>query len=63
MLTATREKYITYGSDFVASNYSKNAKNIFMTMKQPETQYKSMVQLLKECPLYGVPLEGINYIA
>jgi hypothetical protein len=57
------KKEYKYESEFVASSYKKNAENFFMAMQKPAKQYKTMTQLLKECPLVGATLHGINFIA
>jgi hypothetical protein len=61
MLT-TKPKFIQ-ASNFVAANYQKNSDNFFLAAKKPQKQYKTMTQLLKECPLIGASSHGLNYIA
>mgnify|MGYP001810479919 CR=1 FL=1 len=63
MLTATRQQYVTYESNFVTSNYKKNAENFFMASQKPKKRQATMTQLLKECPLVGSSMHGLNFIA
>ena len=47
-----------------ANKYAQSAQNISSAMAKPRrTQYRSVNQLLKECPLVGSSKLGLNFIA
>lgn len=47
-----------------ASAYAQCAQGLNATMAKPrKTQYKTVNQLLKECPLVGSTKLGLNFIA
>ena len=47
-----------------ANQYAQCARNISAAMQKPrKTQYKTVNQLLKECPLVGSTKLGLNFIA
>lgn len=47
-----------------ATMYAQCAQGITSAMAKPKkTQYKSVNQLLKECPLIGSTKLGLNFIA
>ncbi len=47
-----------------ANMYAQCAQNISSAMAKPRrTQYKTVNQLLKECPLVGSTKLGLNFIA
>lgn len=62
MFTLTTVKY-NQNTRFVADSYKNSSKNFFEAAKKPQKQYKTMNQLLKECPLLGGTLHGTNFIA
>ena len=63
MLNTATQEYITYESNFVTLSYKRNSENFFKAAQKPAKQYKTMTQLLKECPLVGSSAHGLNFIA
>ena len=46
-----------------ASNYRTSTIELKNAAKKPDKQYKTVNQLLKECPLLGTTRLGLNFIA